>query len=106
MIITLADRTEHYVNAERGEKLKAVLLDPNSPDYVQINSVLVKKSYIVKLQDGGQPPAITEKDRLLTVPTVKIKPADPKKIARIKDLLRRKDYASLKKQNQDDTTRS
>ena len=87
MIITLADRTEHYLNAERGEKLKAVLLDPNSPEYVQINSVLVKKTYIVKVQDGGQSPEpITDKSKLLDKPEIsdEQRAKNLKKLAKIK----------------------
>lgn len=99
MIITLADRTEHYVNAERGEKLKAVLLDPNSPDFVQINSVLVKKSYIVKVQDGGQnPEPITDESRLIAQPEIsdEQRAKNLKKLAKIKADFNKKRLAKAK----------
>jgi hypothetical protein len=57
MIVTLKDRTKIYVSEEKGERLKQALLDPETPDYLQLNDTFIRKEFIVMVEPGGTDPA-------------------------------------------------
>lgn len=71
MIVTLKDRSTIYLPKEKGEVLRKAILDGTAPDWIGINGTVVQKSFIAKLEDGGQPPeGITDKSRLLEMPEI------------------------------------
>lgn len=98
MIVTLRDRTEIYLNAEQGKRLEMALLDPETPDYLKLGKTTVRKDFIVKVQDGGQPPETIDRSHRIEAPQIsdEQRKLNLKKLAKIREDFQKKRLAKAK----------
>lgn len=80
MKVQYRDQSVSIITEEQGNKLSDLLMSGDCPEYLDIDGVIVRKDFIVKLEPGGYSEAdvVKDRERLLDRPDYRGRPSEAK----------------------------